>query len=55
MSDASYRWNIRGIDKFLIRRARILALQQERKVAEVVNDALEAYLEVEEQREEEAR
>jgi hypothetical protein len=40
----SYRWTVRGADPRLVRLLKIRAIEQERSVAELLNEALRGYL-----------
>lgn len=42
---ADYRWNVRGVDAALVRRLRMHALEDDRPVGDLLNDALRGYLE----------
>jgi len=43
-----YRWAIRGINKDITKRMRILAVHRDVKISALLNEALEQYLEREE-------
>lgn len=40
----AFRWSVRGVDPRLVRRLRIEAIERGRPIAELVNQALEAWL-----------